>query len=162
MRARGQPAHGNGAPDPQEHGLLRTLVHATYWIDDALQAYMTRHAGLSLPRAQSMAMIYLTEGVDRPSDLAVKLRVSKQATQQVLKELQSKDIIELKPDPNNGRQKYVVFTDHGRQLGAVAKRGLFEIEAELSARIGRARVTDLRAALDADWGQAPAYEGDQI
>ena len=67
--------------DNEEHGLLRTLVHATYWLDDGLQAYMQEHAGLSLPRAQSMAMIYLTEGVDRPSDLAAKLAVSKQAAQ---------------------------------------------------------------------------------
>ncbi|NOX49577.1 MAG: MarR family transcriptional regulator [Gammaproteobacteria bacterium] len=42
-----------------------------------------------------MAMIYLTEGIDRPSALAEKLRVSKQATQQALKELQAKAIVEL-------------------------------------------------------------------
>jgi len=52
-------------------------------------------AGMSLPHAQPMAMIYLTEGIDRPSALAEKLRVSKQATQQALKELQAKAIVEL-------------------------------------------------------------------
>ncbi len=138
-----------------EHGLLRSLVHATYWIDDGLQSYMRVHADISLPRAQSMAMVYLTEGVDRPSDLADKLRVSKQAAQQVLKELQAKKILELQPDPNNGRQKFVVFTDYGRQLGEVAKRGLFELEAELGRRIGTQRVRQMRDALDAQWGAVP-------
>ena len=137
----------------QEHGLLRTLVHATYWLDDGLQAYMKSNAGLSLPRAQSMAMIYLTEGVDRPSDLAAKLRVSKQATQQALKALQKKGIIEMTPDPENGRQKHVVFTDYGRNLGDIAKMGLFELEAELSQRIGVTRLQNLRSALDTDWGE---------
>lgn len=145
----------------QEHGLLRTLVHATYWLDDGLQAYMKRHAGLSLPRAQSMAMIYLTEGIDRPSDLAAKLRVSKQATQQALKALQKKGIIEMTPDPENGRQKHVVFTDYGRNLGDIAKMGLFQLEAELSQRIGITRLQNLRSALDADWGEPQNFTGNQ-
>ncbi len=142
----------------QEHGLLRTLVHATYWLDDGLQSYMKKRAGLSLPRAQSMAMIYLTEGIDRPSDLAAKLQVSKQATQQALKALQQKGIIEMTPDPKNGRQKHVVFTDYGRNLGDIAKMGLFELEAELSQRIGVTRLQNLRSALDADWGEPQNFK----
>ncbi|MCR9262074.1 MAG: MarR family winged helix-turn-helix transcriptional regulator [Pseudomonadaceae bacterium] len=144
----------------QEHGLLRTLVHATYWLDDGLQAYMKKRAGLSLPRAQSMAMIYLTEGIDRPSDLAAKLRVSKQATQQALKALQKKGIIEMMPDPKNGRQKHVVFTEYGRNLGDIAKMGLFELEAQLSRRIGVTKLKNLRTALDADWGEPNGFNAD--
>ena len=143
-------------PGGDEHALLRTLVHATYWLDDGLQAHMQRHAQVSLPRAQSMAMVYLTEGVDRPSDLATKLAVSKQAAQQVLKELQRKGIIEIEPDPHNGRQKRVVLTDHGRRLQSIAKQGLFGLEAELSQRIGARRMLALREALGADWGDPPA------
>ena len=125
---------------------------------EEVQAHMKRHAGMSLPRAQSMAMIYLTEGVDQPSDPAQKLRVSKQATQQVLKELQAKNIIRMQPDPNNGRQKYVVFTDHGRELGEIARQGLFELEAQLRERIGAQNVNNLRRALKADWGPSPGAE----
>lgn len=137
------------------HGLLRTLVHATYWLDDGLQAYMQRHAQVSLPRAQSMAMVYLTEGVDRPSDLAAKLAVSKQAAQQVLKELKTKGIIDMQPDPHNGRQKRVILTEYGRELRGVAKRGLFSLETELNRRIGTRNLLALRRALDADWGMPP-------
>ena len=151
-------ANGSAAGPVKQNELLRTLVHATYWLDDGLQAHMMRHAGMSLPRAQSMAMIYLTEGVDRPSDLAQKLRVSKQATQQVLKELQAKNIIRMQPDPNNGRQKYVVFTDHGRELGEIARQGLFELEAQLRDRIGAQNVNNLRRALKADWGPSPGTD----
>lgn len=141
--------------EPAEQGLLRTLVHATYWIDDGLQAYMKKHAGLSLPRAQSMAMVYLTEGVDRPSDLAQKLRVSKQATQQALKELVNKGMIIMLDDPNNGRQKLVQLTDHGRDMRLLAKRALAELETELARRIGAGQLGQLRAALETDWGPAP-------
>ncbi len=141
--------------DDDEHGLLRSLVHATYWLDDGLQAHMRKHANLSLPRAQSMAMIYLTEGVDRPSDLAGKLAVSKQAAQQVLKELAKKGIIRMEPDPQNGRQKRVVFTDYGRELRSIAKQGLFALDAELNRRIGTKNLLALRRALDQPWGDAP-------
>ena len=102
-----------------------------------------------------MTMVYLTDGVDRPSDLAAKLRVSKQATQQALKELQAKGIIELVPDPDNGRQKLVLFTEHGRTLQKVAKHGLYKLEAELSKRVGVKSMLQLREALDADWGSPP-------
>lgn len=138
-----------------EHGLLRTLVHATYWLDDGLQAYMAEHADVALPRAQSMAMVYLTEGIDRPSDLAEKLAVSKQAAQQVLSALQRKGIIEVQPDPANGRQKRVLLTDYGRKLRTIAMQGLFSLEAELNRRIGTKTLLALRRALAADWGEPP-------
>ena len=70
-------------------------MYATHWPDDGLQAYMHQHAGMSLPRAQSKKLIYLTEGVDRPADLARQLRVSKQAVQQALKELIAKDMVTI-------------------------------------------------------------------
>ncbi len=141
--------------DNEEHGLLRTLVHATYWLDDGLQAHMHKHASISLPRAQSMAMVYLTEGVDRPSDLAIKLAVSKQAAQQVLKELARKGMIRMEPDPNNGRQKRVVLTDYGRELREIARQGLFALDKELRQRIGTKNLLALRRALDAPWGDPP-------
>lgn len=118
---------------------------------------MKSHADVSLPRAQSMAMVYLTEGVDRPSDLAANLAVSKQAAQQVLKELRLKGIIEIQPDPANGRQKRIVLTDYGRELQAIAKQGLCSLEGELVQRIGSKSLLAVRRGLDADWGEAPSF-----
>ena len=138
--------------------MLRRLVHATYWLDDGLQAYMQAHAGLCLPRAQSMAMVYLTEGVDRPSDLAANLSVSKQAAQQVLKELSLKGIIQITPDPDNGRQKRIVLTDYGRNLREIAEQGLEAMERELAERIGADELAALQRSLEADWGNAPAFD----
>lgn len=139
----------------RNHVLLRDLVHATYWIDDGLQAYMKQHAGMSIPRAQSMMMVYLTEGVDRPADLAKRLRVSKQAVQQGLKELMAKDMVRVEPDPTSGRQKIVRLTEHGRALRDIAREGLEGLERLLIRRIGKARVDGLRVALEEDWGPTP-------
>lgn len=141
---------------PQNHpGLLSELVHATYWLDDSLQAYMRTHAGMSLPRAQSMMMVYIAEGVDRPADLAIRLRVSKQAVQQGLKALAEKDIVAIDPDPTNRRQKIIHFTEHGRELRNIARRGLSALESTLCKRIGEQRYVALRDALGAEWEIEP-------
>jgi DNA-binding MarR family transcriptional regulator len=131
---------------------LGDLVHATYWMDDGLQAHMRACAGMSLPRSQSMLMVYLSDGFDRPADLAKRLRISKQAVQQGLKELIAKDMVTLERDPENRRQKRVRFTDHGRELRDIAQQGLERLEAELSQRIGAERMQALGDALQANWG----------
>ncbi len=148
---------GSAQERGSDHGLLRMLVHASYWLDDGLQAYMAEHAGVRLPRAQSMAMVYLTEGVDRPSDLATKLAVSKQAAQQLLQALQRKGLIEVVPDPDNGRQKRVLLTGYGRELRTLARTALATLEAELATRIGSAPLAALHDALAADWGATPSH-----
>jgi DNA-binding MarR family transcriptional regulator len=144
-----QPATATGP------ALLRALVHATYWMDDGLQAYMKEHAGISLPRAQSMMMVYISEGVDSPTALARRLRVSKQAVRQGLKELMAKDMVTLEPDPTNRRQKVVRFTEHGRALREVAQEGLQALERKLGNRLGEDRLAALHDALFADWGEVP-------
>ena len=143
------------AEQQPEHGLLRDLVHATYWLDDGLQAYMREHAGLSLPRAQSMMMVYLSEGVDRPADLAARLRVSKQAVQQGLKELTGKDMVTIEPDPDNGRQKdRTVYRARPGTTGHCARRaGEHSSHADGAHR--RRSGAALRSALESDWGTAP-------
>lgn len=139
----------------EDHRLLNELVQAAYWLDDGLQAYMRKHAGMSLPRAQSMMMVYISDGVDRPADLAKRLRVSKQSVQQGLKELMAKNILALDPDPDNRRQKIIHFTDYGRALRNVARRGISCLHGALAQRIGTGRLYALRDALETDWGDVP-------
>jgi DNA-binding MarR family transcriptional regulator len=146
-------------PAAREHAyqrlLLRELLHAFYWLDDGLQAHMRRAAGFSLPRAQSMIMVCIGDGIHRQSDIALTLRVSKQAVQQGVRELVAKDFVKIEPDPDSRRQKRVVFTTRGEAMRDVAADGLRRIEAELARRIGRTRLDGLRRALEADWGPSP-------
>lgn len=143
-------------PDAQAESLLRALVHATYWLDDGLQGYMRAHAGMSLPRAQSMLMVYITEGMSRQMELADALRVSKQAIGQAIRELEAKGIVRLARDPENGRRKHVVLTAKGKRLGVIANTGLRLIEEELGNRIGIRDVRALRRALTKPWGDVPS------
>ncbi len=160
----------NPLPGPEEHisetqqneplvqpeSLLRALVHATYWLDDGLQGYMRAHAGMSLPRAQSMLMVYITEGITRQMELADVLRVSKQAIGQAIRELEGKGIVRLVRDPHNGRRKQVALTAKGKRLGVIANTGLRLLEDELGNRIGIRDVRALRRALTKTWGDVPS------
>ena len=135
--------------------LLRKLLHAFYWIDDGLQAHMQSSAGFSLPRAQSMMMACIADGIRRQSEMAGHLRVSKQAVQQALRALMDKGLVVLEPDPENGRHKIVTLTSRGRRMRDVAQEGVRRLEVELGRRIGLERLTALHDALDAEWGPPP-------
>ena len=75
----------------------------------------------------------------------------------MLKELRLKGIIEMQPDPSNGRQKRIVLTDYGRELRTIARQGLCSLEVELNQRIGSKSLLALRRGLDADWGDSPSF-----
>lgn len=135
--------------------LLRTLMHAFYWIDDGLQAHMRREAGFSLPRAQSMIMVCLSDGVVSQSELAQRLQVSKQAIQQALRSMVKKGMVTIDPDPASGRQRVVTVTPRGEAMRDIARQGLQELQDELGRRIGRQRLEALHDALNVDWGPVP-------
>lgn len=147
-----------GGQEQYAQALSRTLLHAFYWLDDGLQAYMRRQKGFSLPRAQSMMMVCIGDGIHRQSDMARHLGVSKQAVQQALKPLVAKGLVTIQADPLNGRQKRVLFTEKGLEMRDVARRGLLELESELSRRIGPRRLAALHDALNAPWGPVPEGE----
>ncbi|MCP5180181.1 MAG: winged helix-turn-helix transcriptional regulator [Pseudomonadales bacterium] len=132
--------------------LLRTLLHAFYWVDDGLQAIMAKKTGVSLPRAQVMVLICIGDGIQRQLDIAHTLHVSKQAVQQAVKELQAKKLVQVLPDPENGRQRIVVYTTEGNAMRIEAARALEHVQRTLARRIGDRRLAALREALEADWG----------
>jgi len=148
-------------PDEGEwyaQALTRTLLHAFYWVDDGLQSYMREHAGFSLPRAQSMLMVCIGDGIERQSEMAKHLRVSKQAVRQAVKELVAKNLVYIEQDPAHGRRKLVKFTEQGRAMREVARQGVMALEEDLAERIGGDRVGLLHDILQADWGPSPVYD----
>jgi DNA-binding MarR family transcriptional regulator len=155
IEARTGFATKNTSEDQLAKPLSRTLIHAFYWMDDGLQNYMLDQAGFSLPRAQSMMMICIGDGIRRQRDIAKHLRITKQAVRQSIKELESKELIVIDPDPHDGRQKVLRFTRKGEQMREIARGGLARIEQVLSQRIGRSNIDELHQLLELDWGAVP-------
>ena len=83
----------------------------------------------------------------RPSELAARLRVSKQAINYLLGELERLGYLDRRPDPDDQRSKRVVLTRRGRRAVETIRDAVADVEAEWSARLGPRRFDQLRVLL---------------
>ena len=152
-----KPDSGNA--DESEF-LMRLLFDAYYWFDESLQRSMQAQNIPPLSRSQSMVMICLVEGITRPSALARKLRVSRQAMQKTLADLEAKGYLRLEPDSEDRRAKHVRLSKIGMRRQNSARVYLRNLETELRDRVGSATIKSLTGALVTDWGEPPAVKAD--
>lgn len=83
----------------------------------------------------------------RPSELAARLGISKQAVGQLVDELEHWGVVERRPDPEDGRAKRIHFVRRGEMS---LERGLVHlgsIDHEIEAIIGAARAREVRDSL---------------
>jgi DNA-binding MarR family transcriptional regulator len=83
----------------------------------------------------------------RPSELAARLRVSKQALNYLLGELERLGYLERVPDPDDLRSKRVVLTARGTSAIAVIREAVGEMEAAWAQKLGPERFAELRSLL---------------
>lgn len=133
--------------------LAQLLMRAFYWVDEGLQNGLKGEGWPSITRAQSMVFVNIGEGVTRPSEIAAKLGVTRQAVHQTINELVAMDLIKLVPDETDRRAKKVIFTDQGMLLGQAAIVTLQRVEQTLTERLGSDLAAGLRQALEQDWGK---------
>jgi DNA-binding MarR family transcriptional regulator len=90
---------------------------------------------------------YLDDEGTRVSLLAERAQVSKQAMAQLVAHLEAHGYVERVPDPRDGRAKLVRSTDRGRDVYAIAREVLADVDARLTERLGEAKLRRLRALL---------------
>src|SRR5436189_1588623 len=83
----------------------------------------------------------------RPSELAARLRMTKQALNYLLGELERLDYLERRPDPDDLRSKRVVLTRRGKSAVRVIREAVGEVEADWTQRLGPPRFAQLRDLL---------------
>src|SRR3954447_13841648 len=83
----------------------------------------------------------------RPSDLASRLRISKQALNYLLGELERLGYLERRPDPDDQRSKRIALTSRGVGAVSVIREAVEETEAAWSERLGPKRFAQLRRLL---------------
>lgn len=79
----------------------------------------------------------------RPSELAARLQISKQALNYLLGELERLDYLERLPDPDDLRSKRVAVTARGASAIAVIRKAVGEMEASWSQQLGPKRFAQL-------------------
>jgi DNA-binding MarR family transcriptional regulator len=83
----------------------------------------------------------------RPSDLAARMRITKQALNYLLAGLERLGYLERHPDPDDRRGRRIALTDRGRSLIPVIRAAVVDTEREWAAALGEDRFAQLRQLL---------------
>ena len=83
----------------------------------------------------------------RPSELAARLGISKQALNYLLGELERLGYLERRADPHDQRSRRIALTPRGERAGWVMREAVTEIERDWEAQLGPERFGQLRELL---------------
>src|SRR5215470_9796015 len=118
---------------------------------EAVQRHMLRrlheHGFDDLDAAHLNVFQYPGPQGARPSELAARLRVSKQALNYLLGELERSGYIERQPHPDDQRSKRIALTDRGSAAVGVIREAVGEVEASWADQLGDERFAQLRTIL---------------
>jgi len=94
----------------------------------------------------------------RPSALATRMRVTKQALNHLLRDLERMGYLELEPDPVDRRARIIRLTGRGRLLVPVIRTAVADAQSEWAAELGEERFAQLISLL-VDLNEIVASEG---
>lgn len=149
----------NGSPeDPLT---MTSLLTCLVWMDRCLQRNLTARGWQRLSRPESQVMLLVSSGTCRPIDIARTLGASRQAINQTLKLLVGRSLLELVPDPDDGRCKIARFTVPDTGMRRDALHVIHLMEKTLAGRLGKRNFEVLKATLGQDWGDIPIFSDEK-
>ena len=83
----------------------------------------------------------------RPSDLAARMRITKQALNYLLGDLERLGYLRRELDPDDRRARRIALTDRGRALVPVIRGAVARTERDWTAVLGEERFVQLRELL---------------
>ena len=131
----------------QSESLQRHAIEFGEWMVRASNSRAHTLGHKNLRRAHARLMVFLGWEGSRITDIARAMDVSKNAVGQLVTELEGIGYLERASDPADGRAKIVRYTEEGRALIADAAAIAKQLDAEIEAIIGTARLSELRSAL---------------
>ncbi len=90
---------------------------------------------------------YLDEGGTRVSELARRAQITKQSMAELVAHLERHGYVERVPDPADRRAKLVRATGRGREVYAIARDAIAELEREWTGILGKGKMRDLSSLL---------------
>lgn len=84
---------------------------------------------------------------ERPSDLAARLRISKQALNHLLRQLEHLGYLTRQPDPDDRRSKRIALTPRGTSAALTIREAVAEMEDTWTRQLGAERFNQLRTLL---------------
>ena len=96
---------------------------------------------------QAVALVPLAAGGLHASDLADRLRVSRQAVAQAVAALERHDYVVRGPHPSDGRARIIELTPRGRSALRVMRSNALDAEKRWRDALGEQRLKELRETL---------------
>ena len=137
-------AEGSPFGPPLIGALLRMPVEA---VRQRMLERLHERGFTDLDTAHLIVLQYPGPQDTRPSELAARLRMSKQALNYQLGELERLGYLERQPDPDDKRSKRITLTQRGTSAVPVIRDAVSEIEREWEAALGTERFALLRNLL---------------
>jgi DNA-binding MarR family transcriptional regulator len=100
-----------------------------------------------LDAAHLGAFLYPGPQGARPSELAARMRASKQSVNHLLGQLERLGYLERRDDPDDLRSRRIHLTPRGRSAGLVMREAVEEVERDWESRLGARRMALLRELL---------------
>lgn len=136
--------------------LMQLLLTYYDWFDASLQRVLESSGEKAFSKAQSSIFMNLAEGRNTAVEIARHIGVSKQAVNKTVNELVERGFLTLVTDTEDKRSKRILPTRAGLDKGRQAAKALYELEQELSRRIGEEKAQALREILEVSPG--PVFE----
>jgi DNA-binding MarR family transcriptional regulator len=118
----------------------KPLIALVHNLDRAFQSHMVRTAHArgrtELKPSHNFVFGVLGEEGDRSANLAVRAGITRQSMGEVIRELVQLGVLEMVPDPGDGRAKIVRYTDAGRTFAGEGFAHLRELEARFEEEFG--------------------------
>lgn len=151
---------GNNLADKHDVPMMVQLVKAMNWAHQSMQDEIDKSGIEPFNVNQGIILSNILLGINRPSDLARELSVSRQAVSIILKGLEKRKIIELVSDPSHKLAKVVRILPEAESDGKlkIIHEARLATELRLKRRIGNAKYKNLLEALNEDWGPASKVE----
>lgn len=153
-----RPAHCRGMTTALQRAQAESFGHllftAARLLDERAQARLNAAAGERVARPALVRLLpFLDQTGIRPTELARRVDVSKQAVGQSLAELERRGLVEYIPDPGDGRARLVRLSSAGVVASQRGLRVLATLQRELARTVGArkldAAAVALRAIIDA-------------
>ena len=140
-----EPAGDNPAVGPP---LIGALLRAPWEVvRKRILERLHEHGFEDLESAHLSVLQYPGPAGARPSELAARLGVSKQALNYLLGELERLGYVERRPDPDDRRSKRIGLTSRGESLVPVIRDAVRDVERDWADELGRDRFAQLRELL---------------
>jgi DNA-binding MarR family transcriptional regulator len=116
-------------------------------LNEELIERLARRGHPEVRHAHGNVLQYLDDAGTRVSVLAERAQMTKQAMAQLVSHLETHGYVERVADPGDRRAKLVRSTPRGREVFAIAREFVDDVEARLTLRLGEAKLARLRALL---------------